>query len=146
MKKAFLILGLITAILALVLATLPVSNLAFIPGVIALACGFLALYFAKRAGTPLKTVQLVFLLSVIAMAMATYKSLFTTAKMGNTEELEKREQQSQEEAIEELEELDLEELEGIDSELENIAPEELEELNNELDNELENIEIEEIDL
>jgi hypothetical protein len=48
-------------------------------------------------------------LTIIALSLTTYKSVFNTVEVGNTDELEERENESEEEAIEALEELDLDE-------------------------------------
>ncbi|WP_417882458.1 FUSC family protein [Xanthomarina gelatinilytica] len=110
MRKLFIILGIIASVLALVLAVLPLSNLAYFPAIAALLFGLMAFYISNKNSQSVKTVQLVFLLTIIALSISIYKSIFQTVEVGNTEELQVREQQSEEEAIEELEDLDLEEL------------------------------------
>ena len=111
MKKLFIVLGLITGILAIVLSVLPTSKLAFIPAALAFIFGLLAFLKAKKEGNTSKhTVQLIFLFSIIALSLATYKSIFDTNEIGNTEQLEQREEDSLENSIEELDE----ELEDID--------------------------------
>lgn len=110
MKALFRILGLISAILAVVLSVLPLSNLAFIPAIAALVFGLIAFLMARQQQEPKKSIQLIFILTMIALSLATYKSIFSESEVGNTEELEKTEQQSEEEAIEELEDLDLDDI------------------------------------
>ncbi|WP_417866088.1 FUSC family protein [Xanthomarina gelatinilytica] len=110
MRKLFIILGIIASVLALVLSVLPLSNLAYFPAIAALLFGLMSFYISNKNSQSVKTVQLVFLLTIIALSISIYKSIFQTVEVGNTEELQVREQQSEEEAIEELEDLDLEEL------------------------------------
>ena len=107
MKKVFTILAVIASILAIILSVLPVSNLAIIPSIIALICGLVAFYLSKKAGEVKKIIQFSFFLTIIALAITTYKSIFNTAEVTNTTVLEKKEAESEEEAIEELNELDI---------------------------------------
>jgi tellurite resistance protein TehA-like permease len=110
MRKLFIVLGIIASVLALVLSVLPLSNLAYFPAIAALIFGLIAFYISNKNSQSVKTVQLVFLLTIIALSISIYKSIFNTVEVGNTEELEVREQQSEEEAIEELEDLDIEDI------------------------------------
>lgn len=107
MKKLVLILGFVSAILAVILAVTPLFKIAYIPGVLALIFGILAIYLSKQDAK--KSIQLIFLLTIIALALATYKSVFQKVEVGNTEDLIEKENESQEDAIEELEGLDLDE-------------------------------------
>lgn len=107
MRKLFIILGLIAAIIAVVLAVLPLSNLAFIPAVAALIFGVIAFIQNKKVKASNITVNLIFLLTVISLGLATYKSVTTTQEVGDTQELEQRAQDSEKEAIDELEDLDI---------------------------------------
>ncbi len=110
MKKLFIILGLITGVLAVILSVLPTFKIAFIPAGLAFIFGLLAFLQVKKEGSSKHTVQLIFLFSIIALSLATYKSIFETNEIGNTEKLEQREEESLEDSIEELDE----ELEDID--------------------------------
>lgn len=108
MKKLFSILALIAAILAILLSVLPVSNLAIIPGVTALIFGLIAFYLSKKTGHIKKIIQFTFFLTIIALSITTYKSVFQETEVSNTEVLEEKQAKSEEEAIEELETLDIE--------------------------------------
>lgn len=108
MKRIFTILALIASILAIILAVLPVSNLAIIPAIAALIFGTGAFYFSKRTGQVKKIIQFTFLLTSIALAIAIYKAIFDTTVVAETKTLEAKEEQLEEDAIEELEELDIE--------------------------------------
>lgn len=107
MKKLFIILGFITAILALILAVTPLSKIAYIPSVVALICGVLALVTSNDKQKGKKSIQLMFLMTIIALALTTYKAVFNTVEVGNTEQLEEKEEQLEEESIEELEGIDI---------------------------------------
>lgn len=107
MKKLFLILGFITAILAVILAVTPLSKIAYIPSVCALVFGLLAFYTAKDKQQSKKSIQLIFLMTIIALVLTTYKAVFTTAELGDTEQLEQKEEQLEEESLKELEGIDI---------------------------------------
>lgn len=109
MRKLFIILGLIAAIIAVVLSSLPLFNMAFIPAIAALIFGLIAFYLSKQQNESKKVVQLIFLLTIISLCLSTYKAIFSETEVGNTEELEVRVQEAEENAIEELEGLDISE-------------------------------------
>ena len=109
MKKLVIVLGFISAILAVILAVTPLFKIAFIPGVAALIFGIIAIYSSKQKQGSKKSIQLIFLLTIIALAVTTYKSVFDTVEVGNTEELQEKENESEEEAIKELDGLELDE-------------------------------------
>jgi len=110
MKKLFTILALIAAILSVVIAVLPISNLAIFPAIIALLFGLLAFYFSKKTGKVKKIIQFIFLLTIISLALTTYKAIFSKTEVTNTQELKEKEKESKENAIEDLEELDLDDI------------------------------------
>lgn len=107
MRKLLIILGIIAAVLAIVLSVLPLSNLAYFPAIAALLFGLIAYYISNKNNQPIKTIQLIFLLTIIALSISIYKSIFHTVEIGNTEELQIRELKSEEKAIEDLESLDI---------------------------------------
>lgn len=108
MKKIFTILALIASILAIILAVLPVSNLAIFPAILAFIFGIVALYFSKKTGKVKKIIQFTFLLTIISLFITIYKAVFITNEVGETENLKAKEEQLQENAIEELEDLEIE--------------------------------------
>ncbi|MEM5566336.1 FUSC family protein [Psychroserpens sp. AS72] len=111
MKKLFLILGFIAAILALILAVTPLFKIAFIPAIAALLFGLLTLFVSKDKQQYKKPIQLVFLMTIIALVLTTYKTVYTESEVGNTEQMEQKEEQLEEESIQELEDLEIDELE-----------------------------------
>ena len=115
MKKLFTILAIITSALAVILSVLPVSNLAIIPAMAALISGLAAFYLSKKSGEVKKVIQFTFFLTITALAITTYKSIFNKTEVTNIEVLEAKETKFEEEAIQELEELDIatDELEDI---------------------------------
>ncbi|MDG1729762.1 MAG: FUSC family protein [Algibacter sp.] len=118
MKKLFTILALIASILAIIFSVLPLSNLAIIPAIAALVFGGMAFYLSKKTGKVKKIIQFIFLLTIMALAITTYKSIFTKTEVTNTETIEATESKLEEQSIEELENLDIE---IDDSELEDIS-------------------------
>ncbi|RED48209.1 FUSC family protein [Seonamhaeicola aphaedonensis] len=120
MKKLFTVLAIIASFLAIILAVLPVSNLAIIPSILALVFGLLAFYLSKKTGQVKKIIQFTFFLTIIALAITTYKALFSITEVADTQELKATESQSKEEALEELEDLEIEDIDIDTSELEDI--------------------------
>jgi len=106
MKKLFIILSLTSASIALLLAVLPLSNLAYIPAVLAFALGLTAFIIQKEKSGK-KTIQLSFLLTIIALCFSVYKSIFSTSEVGNIDEFQQKTEQSVEESIETLEGIDI---------------------------------------
>lgn len=88
MKKIFTILAIVTSVLAIILSVLPAFNLAIIPSIIALVSGLIAFYLSKKRGEVKKIIQFTFLLTIIALSISIYKSVFHTAKVTNIEALE----------------------------------------------------------
>ncbi|MDO7173244.1 FUSC family protein [Mariniflexile sp. AS56] len=120
MKKLFTILAVITSFLAIIFSVLPISNLAIFPAIAALVFGGVAFYLSKKAGEVKKIIQFSFLLTTCALTLTTYKAFFIKTEVENTEVLDEKEVQFEEEAIEELENLDFEDFEIDESELESI--------------------------
>lgn len=111
MKKLVIILGFISAVIAVLIAITPLSQMAFIPAIIALFLGIVAMYLSKQKQGSKKIIQLLFLLTIIALALTTYKSIFNTVEVGDTQELIDMEEESQEDAINELNDIEIEDIE-----------------------------------
>lgn len=109
MKTLFAILGFIAAILSVIVSVTPLYKIAFITTFAAMIFGLIALYISNQKKLPKKSLQLVFLLTIIALSLSTYKSIFTKAEVGNTDELIQKENQSEEDAIETLEGVEIDE-------------------------------------
>lgn len=128
MRSLFIVLGIITAVLALILAVTPLSQIAYIPAVAALIFGFVAFYISKRTQMPRKTVQLIFILTIISLVLTIYKSIFNTAEVGNMEELELKKEASMEDSKEILEGLEIDEMDLDSSESDALEIEEFPDL------------------
>ena len=107
MKKAFTFFAIITSSLAIIMAVLPISNLAILPSIAAIIFGVSAFYLSKKTGTPKKIIQFTFILTFVALALSGYKAFFTTTIVENTDVIDAKEIQFEEEAIQELEDLDI---------------------------------------
>jgi ABC-type Mn2+/Zn2+ transport system permease subunit len=108
-KKPFIILGFITAILAVVLAVTPLSNLAIAPIIVAFLSGLIVVFLSKKQNTKTKTTQYIFLLVIISLGLTIYKSVFSTTEVGNTEQLELRDEENLEDSKEILEAIEIDE-------------------------------------
>lgn len=108
-KKIIIILGFISAVLAVILAVTPLSNLAVIPIIVAFLCGLLIVYISKKDKTKTKSIQYIFLMVIIALALTIYKSIYYTSEVGNTEQLEQRDEENLEDSKELLEDIDIDE-------------------------------------
>lgn len=105
MKLLFSILGLISSILAVILAILPMEKIALIPAIAALIFGIIAFFMSKDESK--KLIKFILLVAVISLAIIAYKSFFSgDAEVVTDETFIEKTQQSEEKAIEELEELD----------------------------------------
>lgn len=110
MKKVFIILGFITSVLAVVLAATPLSKIAFIPCIAALIFGVIALVISKEKNDSKKSIQLIFLMTIVALVLTTYKAIFNTSEIGDTEQLEQKQEQLEEESLQELEGIDIDDV------------------------------------
>ena len=108
-KKLFIIIGFITAILAVILAVTPLSNLALIPIILAFISGMIILFISKRNQIKTKTIQYIFLLVIIALSLTIYKSIFSSTEIGNTEQLEQRDEENLEDSKDILDEIEIDE-------------------------------------
>lgn len=115
-KKIVIILGFIAAVLAVILAVTPLSNLAVIPIIMAFICGLLIVFMSKKDKTKTKSIQYIFLMIIIALTLTIYKSVYYTSEVGNTEQLEQRDEENLEDSKELLEDIDIEELEEKEEE------------------------------
>ena len=110
MKKTFTILGFTFAVVATLLAVLPFFKFAFTPIILALVFSVLAFLKARKEESSTQFIQLCLLLTIISLVLCTYKSIFTKSEVGNTQELEKREEKIKEDVKEELDDLDIDDL------------------------------------
>tara|TARA_R100001369_G_scaffold91836_2_gene134389 strand:- start:1122 stop:1460 length:339 start_codon:yes stop_codon:yes gene_type:complete len=108
-KKLFIILGFIAAILAVILAVTPLSNLAVAPTIIAFLSGLIVLFLSKKQNTKTKTIQYIFLMVIISLSLTIYKGVFSTKEVGNTEQLELRDEENLEDSKEILEDIEIDE-------------------------------------
>ncbi|WP_422103948.1 FUSC family protein [Winogradskyella sp.] len=108
-KKLFIILGFIAALLAVILAVTPLSNLAIAPIIVAFISGMVILFISKKEKAKTKTIQYIFLMVIIALALTIYKSINATTEIGDTEQLEQRDEENLEDSKEILEDLDIDE-------------------------------------
>ena len=109
MKKAITILGLICAIIAVIISVTPLYNLAFAPIIIAFLSGLFLIYLSKNESSKPKTIQYIFLLVIISLSLTIYKGVVNTAELGDTEQLEQRDEENLEDSKEILEDLEIDE-------------------------------------
>ena len=123
MKKVFTLLAIITSVLAILIAVLPIFNFAIFPPAIQIISEVIAYILSLKNGQPKKIIQFTFLLTTIALSLSAYKVFFTVTKVENTDVIDAKEIQFEEEAIQELEGLEIN-----DAEFEEINTEELDSL------------------
>ena len=109
MKKLFIILGFTSAVIAVILAVTPLSNLAIIPILLGFICGALILYLSKGEKQKPKSIQYIFLLVIMALSLTIYKGVFVSNEVGDVEQLEQREEENLEDSKEILEGLEIDE-------------------------------------
>ena len=123
MKKLFTILAIIASFFAIIFSVLPISNLAVVPGFIALVFGLIAYYLSKKTGQVKKIIPFTILLTIMALSISSYKAFFTKTEVASTKVLEAKEIKLEEEAIEELEGLEIEDIEINEADFEDIPME-----------------------
>ena len=106
-KKLFISLGFTAAILAVILAVTPLSNLAVAPIIIAFISGLIILFLSKKQNTKTKTIQYIFLLAIISLSLTIYKGVFSTAELENNEQLEQRDEENLKDSKEILEDTEV---------------------------------------
>jgi ABC-type Mn2+/Zn2+ transport system permease subunit len=109
MKRLFIILGFTSALVAVVLAVTPLSNLAILPIVGGFVCGALILYLSKKEKQKPKSIQYIFLLVIMALSLTIYKGVFVSNEVGDVEQLEQREEENLEDSKDILEGLEIDE-------------------------------------
>lgn len=118
MRILFTVLALITSIFAIVFSVLPISSLAIFPCVATLLFGFIAFYLSKQNGHVKKIIPFTFILTVMALGITAYKSVFVKAEVVKTKAFKDKEDKIDKQAIKELESIDIEidetELESIE--------------------------------
>ena len=95
-KKLFIILGFIAALTAVVFAVTPHYNLAIPPIIVAFISGLIILFLSKKDNKKTKTIQYIFLMVIIALALTIYKSVYVSPEAETTEQLEQSNQESSE--------------------------------------------------
>jgi len=109
MKKTILAIGFITAIIAVVLAVTPLYKISIIPTLIAIICGVVALYLSLKEKSKPKSIQYVMVIAVLSLTIFIYKTVVDKNEIGNTEELNKREQDNLNESKEILDDIEIDE-------------------------------------
>jgi len=107
MKKSLIIIGFITALTSVILAVTPLSNLAIFPIVIAFLSGLGILWFSKKQQSKTKSIQYIFLLTIIALSLTIYKGVMSTNDLGDVEALEQKEEETLEDSIDQLEGIEI---------------------------------------
>ncbi len=108
-KKLFIILGFISAILAVIIAVTSSFNLSVVPIIIAFVSGLIVLFLSKKDNTKTKTIQYIFLLAIISLSLTIYKGIFNTSETENTEQLEQQEEENSEDSKKALEDIEIQE-------------------------------------
>ena len=107
MKRLLIIIGFISAILAIVLCVTPLFKIAVFPIIAAFLCGLGLLFLKKKKNIKTKAIQYIFLMTIISLSFTIYKTIFIKAEVGNTEELDQLDESSEEEALKELEDIEI---------------------------------------
>ncbi len=100
MKKVFIILGLISAILATIVSVTKFYNLSITPIAIAFLSGIALLILSKKENSKTKPIQYIFLLVIISLSLTIYKGVYSTIEMDGTEQLEERNKKNLEDSKE----------------------------------------------
>ncbi|WP_455169398.1 hypothetical protein [Aegicerativicinus sediminis] len=79
MKKNMVIFGFLCSMLGLILSLTTYSNYAFIPCILALLGGLFAYYTDRHLPYPKKSIQIIFIITIIALSLTTYRALLDLA-------------------------------------------------------------------
>lgn len=107
MRLVLIILGLLSAILAIVLSILPFGSIAIIPIVLAFVFGIIAFISSKKEGQNTRIIKFIFLVTIIALILTIYRSIFDQNIVEDDIETIQNEEESLEDAKKELEDLDI---------------------------------------
>ncbi len=104
MKTLFSILGLLSSILAFILAVLPTEKIAIIPAILAILFALIAFFLDKKGIH--KLLKVVLAISFISLLVITYKILFSETKtVTEDQEFIEQTEETEKKALEELEDL-----------------------------------------
>lgn len=107
MRLVLIVLGLLSALLAIVLSILPFGSIAIIPIVLAFVFGFIAFKASKKEGQNTRIIKFIFLVTIIALCITIYRSIFDENIVEDDIETIQNEEESLEDAKKELEDLDI---------------------------------------
>lgn len=107
MRTLLIILGVLSALLGLALSILPFGKIALIPIIAAFIFGIIAFKLTNKKGGNKLTIKVIFLITIIALALNIYNSLQPNEIVENQDQIEE-EIKAEEEDLEELEGLELE--------------------------------------
>ncbi|MBT8376502.1 MAG: FUSC family protein [Bacteroidia bacterium] len=107
MKKLIIIIGFICAIIAVILAVTPLFQIALIPLIAAILALTFIYVIIKKTGIQTKSIQYISVLVIMALTIVIYKFMFSTSTVGDTQELELKEQESVEDSKNLLEDIEI---------------------------------------
>lgn len=104
-KKIVIIIGFISALLAVILAVTPLFKLALAPIIIAFVCGLIVLFLSKKQNSKTKIIQYIFLLVIMALSLTIYKGVVNPSEIENTKQKDEESvDENMEDSIEIIEE------------------------------------------
>lgn len=91
--------------IAVILAILPMENIALIPALLGLGIGILSFLLSKNESK--KLIKFILFVSILALAIIGVKTIFSgESEVANDEEFIEKSEQSEEKALEELENME----------------------------------------
>ncbi len=108
-KKLFIIIGFLSALLAVIIAVTAFYKLAITPIIIAFISGLIVLLLSKKQKIKTKTIQYIFLLVIIALGLTIYKGVIKPSELDDTEQLEQQHKESFEDSEKTLQDIEIEE-------------------------------------
>lgn len=95
MKKTLIIIGFIVAVIAAVLASTKLYMYSIIPIITAFICGVALILISKKTQNHTKSIQYIFLLVIMSLALTIYKNVTMMPKILETEQTDNTEIDSQ---------------------------------------------------
>ncbi|SDB27911.1 hypothetical protein SAMN03097699_0476 [Flavobacteriaceae bacterium MAR_2010_188] len=87
MRKTSLVLGMISSVVAIILAATSYYGYVYIAVLVSLVFGLVSFYLAHEHEYPKKTIQFIFIIAIVAISIAIYKAVYSSPETAPIEAL-----------------------------------------------------------
>ncbi len=78
MRRTSLVFGMISSLVAIIMAATSYYGYVYIAVLVSLVFGLISFYLAHEHDYPKKTIQLIFIIAIIAISIAIYKAVYSS--------------------------------------------------------------------